>query len=321
MVEIVWGGYPRSYTRGRIRPVQLIAIHATHGSEGPLSAENGIAYDKTRTDGTSCHIFVDSDSAVREVPDTDRAHHARYHGNQIALGLEICGRADQTAAQWDDPISRATLRNAADVTAQLCRIHSIPVQRLSVAQTRAAYYAAPSDRPRGIVGHIDITRAFPEDEGTHYDPGPNFPWAMFLDMVRGYLTGDHMPLDTETLEQIKQKIWHSDLDNGERRISAGTSLLSIYDRQAQYHGETVARMQALMEALAASQSELTRALSVLQVAVGELLQRPSGIPTDDQMTAVADEVGNRLEERLSRYRLIIEQADPPSPTGANPPET
>lgn len=188
----IWVGYPASYSPGRNRPVQYVVIHYTAGSEGPTSAEAGADYDKRRADGTSTHCFADSNSVVREVPDGDRAHHARWHGNEIGLGLEICGTA-QTREQWLDATSLPTLRNAAGQTAEWCRLHGLPVRRLSVAETRAAYYAAPGSRPKGIVGHVDCTEAYPEDEGTHTDPGTAFPWDVFLQMVREEMGDDMTP--------------------------------------------------------------------------------------------------------------------------------
>ena len=178
-----WVGPPRSYTTGRPRPIQYVVIHATAGSEGPTSAENGAAYDKTRTDGTSTHIFVDSNSAVREVYDQDQAHAARYHGNAIGVQVEICGSANQTDAQWRDVLSAPTLDRTAQEVAEMCHAHGIPVRRLSVAECRAAWYAPAGQRPKGIVGHVDVTKAYPEDNGTHWDPGPDFPWTSFLFLV------------------------------------------------------------------------------------------------------------------------------------------
>lgn len=183
-VDILWAGPPRSYTKGRARPVQFITLHTTEGSEGPSSAENGVAYDKTRTDGTSTHYFTDSAGpALQEVLDGDRAHAALWHGNEIGLHIEICGRAGQTRAQWLDGASRPTLETTAALVAHLCKRYDIPPVRLTVAQTRAAYYATSSKRPRGINDHYTITRAFPEDGGTHTDVGAAFPWDVFLDLV------------------------------------------------------------------------------------------------------------------------------------------
>jgi N-acetyl-anhydromuramyl-L-alanine amidase AmpD len=192
-----WAGYPASYTKGRNRPIQYVVIHSTEGSEGTQSAEAGVAYDKRRTDGTSTHLFVDTDTALREVPDADRAHHGRFHGNEIGIGIELCGRAGQTDAQWHDASSLPMLKLAAKEVAAICRAHALPVRRLSVAQVRAAYYAPASARPKGICGHIDLTRAYPEDQGSHTDPGPSFPWTEFLAMVATELDGDDMSAAAE----------------------------------------------------------------------------------------------------------------------------
>jgi hypothetical protein len=197
-----WVGYPRSYTKGRARPIQYVVIHTTEGAENPTSAEDGAAYDRRRTDGTSTHLFVDSNSAVREVPDADRAHAARFHGNEIGVQVELCARAGQTVGQWHDAASLSMLRLAAREVAAICRAHDIPVRRLSVDQVRAAYYAPAGKRPKGICGHIDVTAAYPEDAGSHTDPGPRFPWSEFLTMVRAEMEDDDMP----TADEIAQAL-------------------------------------------------------------------------------------------------------------------
>jgi hypothetical protein len=60
---------------------------------------------------------------------------------------------------------------------------------LTVEQTRAAYYATPGARPTGINDHNAVTLAFPEDQGTHTDVGPDFPWDVFMKMVADQLAG------------------------------------------------------------------------------------------------------------------------------------
>lgn len=186
-VQVQWVGYPRSYTKGRPRPVQVVVLHYTAGSEGPTSAEAGARYDKTRTDGTSTGFFTDSAGpALQEVPDGDRAHAARQHGNDIGIQIEICGTA-QTRAQWLDSVSMATLRTTAGVVAMLLERHHLAFRRLTVDELRRAYY---NDRSiTGIVEHATCTLAFPEDQGTHMDVGPGFPWDVFMDMVRREMDG------------------------------------------------------------------------------------------------------------------------------------
>lgn len=183
-----WMGPPRWYREGRRRQIQVIFVHTTQGSEGYTSAEAGVAYDKRRPDSVSCHCFADADSVPEEVRDTDEAFHARDKGNAIGWGLELCGLAQQVPGQWGDLVSLRTLENAAQECAR--RVlkwgwAAGTIRRLSVAQTRAAYYAPAGLRPFGFAGHIDATEAFPEDGGSHWDPGPSFPWQSFLGRVRG----------------------------------------------------------------------------------------------------------------------------------------
>lgn len=173
-----WAGPPASYTKGR-RSGQpsVIVIHTTEGSEGPASAEDGAAYDRRRTDGTSTHFFVDSNSIVQEVLVSDEAHAARTHGNDIGIQIEICGHAAQSGAQWADAASAPTIENVARLCVALRKKYGtgrFPLARLSGSKLRAAWNGGGT---RGFCGHVDITRAFPEDKGTHEDPGPNFPWS------------------------------------------------------------------------------------------------------------------------------------------------
>lgn len=190
-LEIKWVGPPASYTPGRARPAQYVTLHYTAGSEGDTSAEAGVAYDKRRTDGTSCHYFTDSaGAALQEVRDGDRSHSALWHGNEIGIHIEICGTA-QTRAQWLDAVSHATLQTTAELVAHLCKAHGFPAKRLGVAETRAAYYAESATlRPRGINDHGTVTAAYPEDGGTHTDLGPNFPWDVFMTMVGDAMEGN-----------------------------------------------------------------------------------------------------------------------------------
>lgn len=170
---------PASWTNANRTSVQLIVIHTTEGSEGPASAEDGAAYDARRTDGTSTHYFHDQNSTVQCVLTADQAHAARTQGNRRGIQHELCGRAGQSSGQWDDAASQGTLDQAAKQCARDAKKWGIPVRHLTVAQV--------ADGAKGFCGHRDITRAFPQDGGTHTDPGDDFPWTDFLNRVRAYL--------------------------------------------------------------------------------------------------------------------------------------
>ena len=203
-LTIKWVGPPASYTEGRARQLRYVTLHYTAGSEGPTSAENGAAYDKRRTDGTSCHYFTDSlGPAVQEVHDEDTSHSAYPKGNALGIHIEICGTA-QTRAQWLDATSRATLATTAALVAYLLKKHGLPDHRLSVAETRAAWYAPAAERSKyeGYNDHGTITRAYPEDGGTHTDLGTGFPWDVFSAMITDAMEAPMTPAEMAALAKV-----------------------------------------------------------------------------------------------------------------------
>ncbi len=167
-----------------------MVIHYTAGAEGATSAEDGASYDQRRTDGTSAHFHIDRDSIIQCVDTANRSHTALYHGNLWGIHLELAGTV-QTRAQWLDAASRPTIRNAARVCAWAMAVHGIPLQRLVGAQVREGH---------GICGHVDCTTGFPEDGGTHTDPGPQFPWDVLFDDIRAELEGDTVADETNATE-------------------------------------------------------------------------------------------------------------------------
>ena len=201
---VTWAGPPRSYTTGRKTPVRLSVIHTTEGHAGADAAEVGPVIDKNRTDGTSTHCFHDNNSSTQEVLRKDTAHAAFFHGNTLGIQHENCGTATWTAAQWQGDYQQAMLRRCAAAVADDCRTYGLEPRRLSVAEVRRAYYG-PAPYPKGICGHADITAAFPEDGGTHWDPGPNFPWTQFIGMVKEFLSGagdDMTPAQAQQLTDV-----------------------------------------------------------------------------------------------------------------------
>jgi hypothetical protein len=227
-----WVGPPAHWQGGRKaggRPTPAyVVIHVTDGSEGPNAAEAGAVYDKVRTDSVSTHLFVDSDSAVREVRDIDTAYAAFPKGNALGIQVEICGLAAQTVAQWHDAASTATLKLAAFEVAVLCQDHGLPVRHLTIAECRAAWYA-PGPGTRGIVSHYDVTRAYPEDGGSHTDPGPNFPWVEFLVMVREYLAAGSG--DSEMAVSIENAV--TDCLVILTALASGADTAAVHDRDGQ----------------------------------------------------------------------------------------
>ncbi len=190
---------PKSWTNANRTSVQLIVIHDTEGSSNSESAEDGARYNQTRTDGTSAHYFHDSNSTVQGVRTEDESHCAREQGNNRGIHHELCAKASWSKAQWLSPdYGLPMLRIVAKQCARDAKKWNIPVRKLNVGQV--------ADGVKGFCGHVEITYAFPQDNGTHTDPGPNFPWPQFLDMVRAELDGDtdmFLPTNGSTGEEVK----------------------------------------------------------------------------------------------------------------------
>ncbi|MGH3731708.1 MAG: peptidoglycan recognition protein family protein [Micromonosporaceae bacterium] len=190
---------PRSYTKGRPSHdcsatgitypggARFITVHYTAGAEGYDDAEQGALYDQRRTDGTSAHYYVDADSVVQCVRTTDRAHTALFHGNMWGLHYELCGTR-QSRSEWLDTVSRRTIRNAARQMARDMDKYSIPLTRLTDRELRARTV-------KGVCGHADWTDGWPEDGGSHTDPGGGFPWDVLFDDIASFREDD-MPIRT-----------------------------------------------------------------------------------------------------------------------------
>ena len=165
---------PANYGKATRDPCGIV-LHATDGCEGPTKDDDeAAAISKPLVDKKSFHYVVDSDSCTRCVPDLLTAWHARPHGNKWGIGIEICGRANQTRAQWLDPVSLATLSIAARLVADLCREHKFPAVLVDADGLKLG--------KRGITTHALVAAAWRESD--HWDPGPGFPLEDFLEAVR-----------------------------------------------------------------------------------------------------------------------------------------
>jgi hypothetical protein len=107
------------------------------------------------------------------VRDADIAYHAPP--NQGSIGLEICGEVGYTRDQWCSPQVWPGIVKCAWRCTDLCARFGIPIVKLSPADLLAGAH--------GIAGHADVSAAW--GETNHTDPGPNFPWDLFIPLVQG----------------------------------------------------------------------------------------------------------------------------------------
>lgn len=164
----------KNFTRGRRSPILAIVIHTAECGEVLTAAENIGTFFAQPTTKASAHYGVDADSVVRYVDEGDEAWHAGPV-NPWTIGIELAGKAGQTAEQWADDYSKATLARAAKLVAGLCSRYSIPIVRPELSEI--------PKRASGIYGHVDVSKAY-GSKGGHWDPGPNFGWLSFLELVK-----------------------------------------------------------------------------------------------------------------------------------------
>lgn len=120
----------------------------------------------------SAHYEVDNNSVAQSVRESQRAWHAPP--NNGSIGIEHAGYSAQARKDWLDAYSLAELKISAKLTADICKRHNLPIVKLSVADLKAG--------KEGICGHLDVSNAWHQTD--HGDPGPNFPWDLYIQWVK-----------------------------------------------------------------------------------------------------------------------------------------
>lgn len=158
----------------------LIVIHTMENDEKPTAAENVALWfaNKTKYNAprASAHYNIDPNFIIQSVRDCDIAWHAPG-ANHNGIGIEHAGRAKQTKNDWFDEASKSILNLSAKLSAKLVKRYNIPILKLSPDEVQ--------NKIRGFCGHNDVTIAFSKGKG-HWDPGIEFPWDYYLDLIKVY---------------------------------------------------------------------------------------------------------------------------------------
>lgn len=148
---------PSNYTVGRTKAISAITIHVTQGSYAGT-----ISWFKNPSAQVSAHYVIrSSDGQVTQmVAEKDKAWHVGTE-NGYTVGIEHEGFVDQPS--W---FTDAMYRSSAALTRNIADRRGIPKDRAH------------------IKGHSE----FPNQ--THTDPGPNWNWTYYMQLVNG---GDPNP--------------------------------------------------------------------------------------------------------------------------------
>lgn len=253
---------------GRItgQPTKIV-IHKT---DNTASAIAEAVYAGRRSDSVSAHYFVDTVQVVQGVHTENTAFAALQHGNEDGIQYELCGISGQ-------PTPYATGVNAARQIARDMRKYGIPLVRLQGRQVR-------NREARGICGHADFTTGWPEDGGTHTDPGTNFEWNTLFSLISGFLGGTTMVDETDATEG---RIW-SVIDSGLRGVNETAQFPKpgggTWSRPLNW---LVRRMLELEEAITALRTE--------PVVI---------VLSDEQLAAIASAAADQVVVQLRALRFV-----------------
>lgn len=160
---------------GTRRKVRVIVIHVMEYPEKGTAAEE-IARDfatRPPTNKGSAHLCIDSNSIVQCVRDNDIAY-AAPGCNSDGIQIELAGYGRQTRDQWLDDYGMQLLALGAEATAQYClKYDHIPPKHLTNDELRSG--------DAGVIGHHQASEVYKKSD--HTDPGPHFPWDVFMGMV------------------------------------------------------------------------------------------------------------------------------------------
>ena len=155
-------------------PIHRIVIHGTVSPCVKGGRHNIAAMFRTTSKFASAHYVVDPGGICQVVYDSLVAEHAPP--NPHSLGIELCDPQKGPGKRWHDASHTTMLRKAANLTAHLCLAYGVPIRKLSVPELLAGRH--------GICGHADVSAAWHQTD--HTDPGPDFPWSEFMELVQAH---------------------------------------------------------------------------------------------------------------------------------------
>jgi hypothetical protein len=167
-----YAGPPKFHGAANNDPITRVVIHGTVSRCVPGGAIAVARYFRDLVIRPSSAHYVCDPLFTRQVTwDSVVAYHAPP--NQHSIGIELCDIQGGSPRRWRGPNHRLMLNRGALVTAKLCAAYGIPPIRLTVTELKEGKH--------GICGHVDVSNAFHQTD--HTDPGPDFPWGYFMDLV------------------------------------------------------------------------------------------------------------------------------------------
>lgn len=263
-----------------------VAIHTT---EGIMDARDLGLYWQ-RINNASSHAGCDNVKTVTYI-DPQYSSWTLLNGNSRSVNMEICGWARWTRDEWLGP-QRGRLIQAANWARQMCERFGIPKKYIGSAGVARG--------EAGIIGHVDYTNG--AKDGNHWDPGPGFPWDVFIDLVNQSSGGPSggggageggddflMALEPWRQERLFERVMS---------MSKGVAGQSYDGEQAKYEDERHAKLEAKVDALATAVAKLLEKLGI---------ESPKPQPQPEPATYHTVVRGDTLYSIANKYSTTIDK--------------
>lgn len=156
----------------KLSDILWITLH----DEEAMTAISGASWFKNKLSAGSAHLCIDAGACYRTLPN-NVIPWAAPMANLNGFHVELAGFAGWTRAEW--LAHHGTLYRGAYKCAFHASKFGIPARWLTDKQLAGR-------KAKGFITHRQITRVF--GEGTHTDPGANFPQDVFMRDVRSFLS-------------------------------------------------------------------------------------------------------------------------------------
>jgi hypothetical protein len=171
--------------------VRVLAVHTTEGGGTAQALRDAVWWTG------SSHAIADEHSLLTPAEGMvpyDRAAWTLRSGNYWSENIELVGYADWTRAEW--LVRGELLEHCAQWLAARSTARGIPLVKISATEYRNGGW--------GVIGHVDHTVGY--DDGTHYDPGPNFPYDVVIPRAIDIQNGDDMPSADEVADALLNRV-------------------------------------------------------------------------------------------------------------------